>query len=316
MDVTNWEPDGPDFPSDLRAAIAGFGIRFPHCPKPAVLQAAQSDVLPPEVRDNVREHLRACAACTALVQDLSELDEAPLAAKEQEKIWGRIRAGIAAEESALKPAAPRSGWWTLLFRPLPVAILAAAVILVVIGGRLPYWQKSRQQPTAVVSQARQPEARQRQSLPPVSSVLRLDKPPVMLPVSAVLIWRGEADAGNARDKDLRTALAPYEADQYAEAAQRLENLTKKYPRLGEAHFYLGVCQLFLEHNDDAAASLNTARNLVQPALGDDADWYLALAYHRTGRNGEASPLLEKLCHATGKNSDKACAGLKELLVVQ
>ena len=42
----------------------------------------------------MREHLGACAACTALIQDLSELDEAPLPAEEQERIWGRVQAGM------------------------------------------------------------------------------------------------------------------------------------------------------------------------------------------------------------------------------
>jgi tetratricopeptide (TPR) repeat protein len=308
MDLTNREPDGPDVPdATLNDAIAEFGARFPNCPKPAVLQAAQSGVLPVEAGDMVRDHMAACAACTALARDLSNMDEAPLAAKEQARIWDRIRAGIAAEESALKTAAPRSGWRALLFRPVPVAILAAAVILAVIGGRLLHQPRPR--PTAALGPARQPEA----VAPPDSTAFRLDKPPVMLPASALLVWRGAAEAGSAQDKELREALIPYAADQYAEAARRLESLTKEDPRLETAHFYLGICRLFLERNDDAAASLKAARGLAHPLLADEADWYLALAYHRTGRNGEARPLLEKLCHATGKNSGKACAGLRELL---
>ena len=313
MDLNNMEPGGPEVPSDLRDAIAEFGLRFPHCPKPALLQAAQSDVLPAKVRDIVREHMGACAACTLLARDLFQLDEAPLPAEEKEKIWGRIRTGIAAEQP-VKTAPPRPGWRALLFRPVPVAALAAAAILAVVGTRL---VQHSQRPTAAVSQAGQPQA----AAPSPSTAFRLDKAPVMLPASALLVWRGEAEArpaglGNAQSKELREALIPYAADQYAEAAQRLENLTKKYPRLAEAHFYLGVCRLFLGHDDEAVASLKAASGLTYPVLSDAADWYLALAYHRIGRNGEARPLLEKLCHSAGKNSEQACAGLKERPVVQ
>jgi TolA-binding protein len=253
----------------------------------------------------LREHLDACAACRALVRDLAELDEAPLEPAQREKIWGMIRSGIAAEESA--KAAPRAPWWRSIFPP--VAIVAATLVLVLIGGRM---MRNPQRPPSPVSQSRPPEA----VAPPTPSVLRADKPPIMLPASALLVWRGETGAAQDPGKELRAALVPYEADQYAEAAQRLEGLAKKYPRMGEARFYLGVCQLFLDRPADAATSLKTAHTLASPALRDHAAWYLAVAYHRSGHDSDARPLLEQLCQSTGTNSVKACTALKELQVVQ
>jgi hypothetical protein len=308
MELTNREPGEPEFGRDLSEATGEFGARFPHCPKPAVLQAAQAGVLPVEVGDEVRKHVSACAACSVLVRDLAELDESPLQPTGREKIWGMIRSGISAEEAAAKPATSPA-WWKLIFRPAPVAIFAAAAVLLVVGGRLLH---EPQPPAPVVTRTHPPEP----VAPPPAGVLRVEKAPVILPASAVLVWRGDANAGNTQGKDLREALLPYEADQYAEAAQRLEGLAKKYPRLAEAHFYLGVSRLFLDRNADAAASLKTARSLAGPALRDHTAWYLAIAWHKGGHDADARPLLEQLCRSNGTNSDKACTALKELPVVQ
>lgn len=307
MDLTDWGPDGLDARSESNDATREFGLQFPHCPKPATLQAARAGVLPAEVCGRLNTHVAHCAACASLASDLFTLDEAPLELNVQERIWGRIRSGVAAEGIRVQAAARRSAWWKFPFRAMPMA-LAAAALLVTVGVRL----QRPQPPTAVVSQVRRPET----VTPDPTGVLRLEKPPVMLPAAALLVWRGASDAGNTPGRSLRAALVPYEADRYGEAAEGLESLAKKYPALAEAHFYLGICRLFVGRNADAAASLKVAHNLAHAALADDAAWYLALAYHRNGRDGDARPLLEKLCSATGKNSGKACSGLKELSVVQ
>ena len=152
--------------------------------------------------------------------------------------------------------------------------------------------------------------------PPVESAFRLEKAQVRLPASAVILWRGEAGAGNSPLKELERALAPYRTDNYSEAEPRLEAVARKYPRLAEARYYLGVCQLFLNNNQEAAANLKIARNLAQKELATDAEWYLALAYHKSQRDGDARPLLEELCHAAGKDSTRSCAALGELSTKQ
>jgi hypothetical protein len=306
MDLNDWGQEGATARSDAAEAARQFRAQFPHCPEPAMVQAAKAGVLPDDIRDRVNQHVAECAACATLANDLFTLDEAPLEAVEQERIWGRIRTGIAADE--LKPAAARSGWWQFLLRPLPLAVVAAAVVLAVIGMR------SMQQspgPTVAVTQPASPVA-----YPPARSVLQLEKPPVMMPAAAVLVWRG-ADSGNAAREELQKALAPYEAGRYGDAVSSLTSLSSKYPQMAEAHFYLGVSLLFQDQNADAAASLKTAQGLASNSktLAGAAAWYLALAYHRTGRDNDARPLLESLCSANGDNSSKACAGLKELPVV-
>jgi tetratricopeptide (TPR) repeat protein len=142
--------------------------------------------------------------------------------------------------------------------------------------------------------------------------LRLEKPPIILPAASVIVWRGQKDASSEQNKELKQALAPYEADNYAEAAQRLDRIRQKYPRMAEAPFYLGVSQLFLNQNEDATKSLKDAVNLAGQPLADEANWYLALALYRSGRGEAASSVLAPLCHAGGKNSARACQGIKEL----
>jgi tetratricopeptide (TPR) repeat protein len=127
-----------------------------------------------------------------------------------------------------------------------------------------------------------------------------------------MVWRGEANPQSAQVKQLEEALAPYRADDYAGAEKRLENVASRYPGLAEARFYLGVCQLFLNRNQEAVESLKTAGTLAKKPFQGDAGWYLAIAYHRSGRDSEARQLLEKLCRAGGTNAARACAALAEL----
>jgi TolA-binding protein len=307
MRSSNQEPDGPELSGEITAALSGLRAGYAHCPDAAMLQAAQAGVLPPEVSEVVKRHLEKCPVCRALVQDLSLLDDSPLQSEERLRIWNRIQAGVGSGKP-LKSTASRSGWWTLLLRPWPVAVVTAAVILLVLAGGL--WRE-RREPAATLSQVRPPKA-----VAPSSTVFRLEKAPIVLPASALMVWRGGADDGNPQWKELQEALAPYQADDYKEAAQRLKRVTERYPRLAEAQFYLGVCQLFLDGNEEAAESLKAARSQAQPPLREDVDWFLALADQRSGRADEARPLLEGLCREDAKNSAKACLGLKELPVIK
>ena len=151
-----------DAPATAGAVARAIGLNGTVASAAAIPRAANAHdfavfagVLPEEAGAAVKTHMDSCAACRSLVRDLTELDEAPLQPAEREKIWGMIRAGIAVEESGAKAAA-RTPWWGLFWRPMPVAIAAAAAVLLVIGGRL---MRNPEPPTAVaVSQPAQPPA--------------------------------------------------------------------------------------------------------------------------------------------------------------
>ncbi|HEY6308384.1 MAG TPA: anti-sigma factor [Candidatus Angelobacter sp.] len=306
MGWMNREPAEPGLPSDLSEALDGLRTKLPRCPKPELLQAAQADVLPAQQREDIITHLESCPACTSLLADLEALDDAPLDKAGQQRIWKRIRAGIAAEDPAPMAGRTVTGWSNSWLRPMPLAAMAAAVVILVVVGFL--FVRDRQQPVNQVAQNHPVE-----QLPTAApSVLRLEKPPVVLPASAVIVWRGQQEAATRQANALKQALAPYEMDNYAEAARRLERLRKQYPQMAEAPFYLGVSQLFLNQNEDAALSLKDAANIAEAPLVNDALWYLALANHRIGKDDLASSFLGALCRAGGKDSSRACAGAKEL----
>jgi tetratricopeptide (TPR) repeat protein len=308
MGWMNREPAELGLPSNLSEALGGLRAKWPRCPKPELLQAAQADVLPAQLREDVITHLESCSACKSLLADLEVLDDAAIEKAVQQRIWKRVQSGIAAEEPA-KAGHTVTGWWNFWLRPMPLASMAAVVVVVVVlvvAGVL--FVRNRQQPVDQVAQNRPVE-----QLPtPASSVLQLEKAPVVLPVSAVIVWRGQENSVTRQANALKQALTPYETDNYAEAARRLERLRKQYPRMAEAPFYLGVSQLFLNQNEEAARNLKDAANLAQPPLAGDVTWYLALANHRLGKDDLASSLLGPLCKAGGKDSARACAGGKEL----
>jgi len=273
-----------EFGAPLAAARAG-------CPPPELLLAARAGVLPEASGAAVAAHLASCPSCRALGEDLADEELSKLTAREQERIRARVLA-----EAGVRGAAG----WRWFWRPVPVAAMAA---LVVAAGAWIYVSRPADRTGVAVEQAvvRLPE------------VLRLEKPVVRLPAAAALIWRGEgAPAQEEFLKELGAALEPYRAGDCREAASRLEALSQKYPKSAEAHFYLGVCRLLLERNQEAAAALEAARRLAEGPLAQDAAWYLGIAWLRAGRTAQGASEFKELCAGAGEYQARACAALKEL----
>jgi len=285
--------------TELTAALGKLRAKSPVCPRPEMLQAARSEVLPPEVAEDVKQHLQGCRLCQSVVTDLEALDSADFDAARHTRIWKRVQTALSGQNEAATVPAP----WKLWLRPVPLAALGFAVIVLAVGIQ---FLRDRRAPSTTTVLNHVP------ALPQAPSALRLEKAPIVLPASAVVVWRGAEDAKSREIKALKLALAPYEANNYTDATQRLDRLRKKYPRMAEAPFYLGVCQLFLNENEDAVRSLKDAANFASAPLKDEAAWYLALAEYRSGKADRAIGLLQPLCQAGGKNSSRACAGIKEL----
>ncbi|HLW54502.1 MAG TPA: tetratricopeptide repeat protein [Candidatus Angelobacter sp.] len=289
------DPAGPELSSELATACEGLRAKMLGCPTPELLQAAQADVLPPDLASEVNQHLEKCHICKSLLADLESVDSRELDRAARQRIWKQIRAGMPE-----KAAAEKRLWW---LRPLPVLAMAAALALVFVGvvrmreRPLPSMTAENHAPPSVAAQP---------------SVFRLEKAPIVLPASAGIVWRGQEDASAKQVKELQRALQPYDSGKYEEAVRRLDSLRKKYPRMAEASFYLGVSQLFLNQNEQATLTLKDAVNLAGPSMLDQAQWYLSLANFRTGQVEPAISLLQPLCQAGGKDSARACAGVKEL----
>ena len=163
---------------------------------------------------------------------------------------------------------------TCFLKPWPIAVATASCILLMVT-----FGVLRNRPQPVVGTRPVPHTA-RLSAPTSAVASLIEKPPILLPPEAVLVWRSGENGDQAKWRDLQEALAPYQTGDYATAAQRLRRVASRRPGLAEAWFYLGVCELMVNDDVRAAADLETARKLSEPRLQDYPSWYLALAYQR------------------------------------
>jgi TolA-binding protein len=299
------EPDEKKFLSEFEGMPHVDKHKRMDCPSPQLLIASQSDALPADVLVKVKTHLEVCALCQMLLRDFGELDTGHLTPDDVTRIRNRIHE----KTGTLNPRRVPDAHGDLVWRWLTVGAAAAAmaaVFLVVVHNR---WNRAdtRIEPRAPGATAKTNEP----------SVFVLQKAPVKVSASAVLVWRGQAK--HSEDEfaaNFQKAIEPYRSDDYEEAARRLAALAKKYPGAGAAYFYLGVCQLFLDQNGPAVESLQKAQQLARGALQQDATWYLALSYQRSKDVDSARREVQKLCGQGGEYEARACEGLSELSTIE
>ena len=138
--------------------------------------------------------------------------------------------------------------------------------------------------------------------------LPLDKPPIRVALSTVLVWRGDTGGDAAYAESLARALAPYRSNDFGEAAARLAALAARHPA-PEVFFYLRVSDLFLGLPADAVRALEQSRTRARDRIDVETAWYLAVAYERAGRRADARRELSSACAANGDHSAAACATL-------
>lgn len=300
MSWTDLEPDEEALLKELALfgpPAAGAG----HCPEPELVSAAGQGVLPARLAGAVTRHVEQCAPCRALQRDLAALEPVGPTAEERRRIEERIEQAVGRR------------WWTAVaagssWRWALAAAAAVLVVAAVAGGR--WWLT----PAPVATPARLPWPTGPTA--PVAAQYPLEKPPVRVPLAAVLVWRGASSAGQDRHlAELGEALVPYQADDFAEAARRLQALTARRTD-PEADFYLGVCRLFLADHAGAVAALRRARAAGAPAMATDASWYLGMAYLSAGQHREAATEFRDLCAAGGAHQAAACDLHNRLILVQ
>ncbi len=294
--ATDVDPEEERFLRDFEAPLAAIRERGAKCPEPSLIMGLRAGVLPEDLAAQVAGHVDGCSLCQTLARDLAS-DELSRPTPEES---ARIRRAVFAA-TGLDRRRPSFSLWSWSLRAVP----AVAVLAVVIAGTV--WLRRAGEQVA-------PPA------PPPAVHARLDRHPalplvkasVRLPLSAALVWRGQASPSGPRYlEDLGRALEPYRSDDFAEAARRLEALSSKYDE-PEAHFYLGVSRLFLDRDAEALASLLEARRLAPSGpLAADVGWYLAIAYGRAGRYDALRSELRALCGAAGERQHDACAALQD-----
>jgi hypothetical protein len=285
---SDFEPGEREFLSQLAGAGAA-------CPSPARLQAFAVGALPEEQAEPLERHLSGCAVCRMLARDLAEWQPPPVERSEVDRLWRRVADG--------SPQLRRKRWrphWAWL--SLPAAAAAALVLVLRLAPEVP---PPVPRPPAIAS-----IAVPRYDLRTMAAV---EKAPIRLPASALLLWRGTNPAAPpAETRELVAALTPYGKDDFRQAAILLAPVSQRHPRSFEAAFYQGVSLLLLERPAEAAAPLERARALGDGPQKNEASWYLALARLRTGSIRQARPLLEEACTGGGAHAGSACGALRQL----
>lgn len=276
-----------DFDSDELDFLRKLGISSESagCPPPDLLRAVRADVVPEELKDGLRQHVRACRVCQILVADLEEI-QLPIDSEESQRIRDRVFIGI-------HRASSRSLRW--LWAAIPAAAVAA-ILLLVVWNRFPTRNSAHNNASPIPSAT--------------ATVFALVPPKVTAPIP--LVMRGASEDRETYLGDLTRGLAPYRAGNYAQAAKSLSALGQKYPTSPEIPFYLGVSLLMEGRNSDAANALQRTEALASGPLAGASQWYLAIAEIRSAHADAAVAPLQDLCNRPGEYEARACAGLKEL----
>lgn len=302
------DDDERELLEELEQPMRDALLRTAGCPDPAAISAAGAGALPDNLAASLSAHLRECPACRILARDLAATDAAAPTPGERARILARVAErsggpGLRLQtRDGLSMPSRRWRWdWGM----------AGAVTLAVVAVAVAVWAPWRR---AVSSPTTGAVARPAPGAVPaiVDFVLPLQKPAVAVSLGGALTWRGASTTdGERRLAQLRDALAPYEAGNYAEAARRLDALAGRTDA-ADVRFYLGVSHLFLGATPAAVDSLTRARRGAPAWLLPDASWYLAVALERAGRVDEAKAELRTLCADGGELRAGACRAAERL----
>jgi TolA-binding protein len=295
------EPDERKLLEEFGTSFEALRAKHADCPKPELLLASQAGVLEGKAAKDVVAHLEKCGFCWILLRDLTDAELTAARPEEERRVRERVLKATRGSAKAETADRLLAAWFS---KGLPVAALAVVALAVVVWVRLHRPAAPVSTPATVAVQSAQPAA---------PSVFQWEKLPIKLQASSILVWRGKPrTAQEEYATELTAALAYYRDDNYAEAAQQLAKVVQAFPDGVEAQLYLGISQLSLQRNEQAIPSLAKARQLGPEAFREDAAWYLALAYKRTGDPLHAAAELQKLCSRKGVYQQRACAGIEEL----
>lgn len=115
--------------------------------------------------------------------------------------------------------------------------------------------------------------------------------------------------GNNDVSEKSAALDLYDNEDYATALPLFEKLYEK-DSSDYSYFYQGICQLELENPVKAISLFENATYNESTPWQNVTDWYLALAYLKTGKKNKAQAKLKKVVEADNFMAKQA----KEILV--
>ena len=127
-----------------------------------------------------------------------------------------------------------------------------------------------------------------------------------------LLYRDDSPQTQRKPGAFTEAMQPYERNDFAEADRRLGQFTEMNPGHAAAHFYRGVSLLLLGKPAEAIAPLETAVAKGEGRVREEAHWYLALTYLKTGDHLKALEQLDSVIQLSGKRRSDAEALRKQV----
>lgn len=258
-----------------------------NCPSPDLLLALEQGVLPPKVATAIVAHLQSCRICDRLTSDLGQLSLSEPTLAEVRHLRQRVLQKI-------------SG------RPQSAGFSAIAASILILASVAAYWElharKTDFRPAAVLAP---------QASSPATYRLPLRKAPLRPRVIATITIHGNTVPKSAMYlRALGEALAPYQSDNFPEAAHRLESLAERYPTSADPLFYLAVTRLLSGDPARALPTLKEAQRIGGTPLAEDIEWYLAISHERLGNFSESRVLLRHLCNNQTTYRQLACDALR------
>lgn len=107
------------------------------------------------------------------------------------------------------------------------------------------------------------------------------------------------------------AINSYKTGDYASAARGFNEAVRNDPSFGSPHFFLGLTAIALGNFDEAINNLSVVVK-DQDEYGKEAQWYLGLAYIKTGNNLKATECFENLSKSKGFYRDRSEKILRRL----
>ena len=248
--------------------------------------------------DSIQDHLAECSDCLELSKD--------------------VRQFLAAMDESMDPidAVPAEGSHSSPFGlgVGPRLFLLAASVVIAVAAGIVYWQGSRVEAPPPQAQGPQPtpSATTTQENPWRDlQIAKAQYTPATTPHDE-LLYRDNSPQAQPKPSAFAQAMQPYERNDFAEAERQLKQFSEKDPGHAAAQFYRGVSLLLLGKSAEAIAPLETAVAKGEGRVREEAHWYLALTYLKTGDHLKALEQLDSVIQISGKRRSDAEALRKQV----
>lgn len=266
-------------------------LRLGSHPSPDLLRAAGEEALPEDIRQEIHDHLRDCELCSILQRDLSQLEPGD-PGEEQRR---RIRGEVTTNGRRLEKTWSRRPWRLVLAAGALAIVIGFGGFLMTRSGRV---SAPREAPGPTLAISHVPQ-------------FAIEKAPIEIPAE-LLPTRGARKTDLPSLQEWSLALKPYQEGDFDRAVTKLAAITTKYPHFADGYFYLGVSQLMMRRDADAAGSLKTAGTLASGGRLLQVKWYLAAAEMRLGHKAEALNEWRSICAANSVFGKEACGEIRRL----